>query len=208
MGYWSDIFLAYGLYVVATGSPGPATMAIMGVAMSVGRDRALAMVCGVIIISIGWATLAATGLTALVKASGEAFMVIKIIGGLYLLWLGFRSARSALTPGVPELHTALPAGRWTFFRRGIAIHATNPKAAFAWVAIVSISLKPDAPWWVAVALVAGCAILGCLTFGSYALLFSTAPMVRLYQRSRRAVEGVMAVLFGAAGIKLMTTRFD
>jgi len=147
-------------------------------------------------------------LTALVKASGEAFVLVKIAGGLYLLWLAFRAARSALTPGLPAVQTSRPGGRWVFFRRGLAIHATNPKAAFAWVAIVSISLKPDAPWWVAVALVAGCAILGCLTFGAYAFLFSTAPMVRLYQRSRRAVEGVMAVLFGAAGIKLITTRFD
>ncbi|EJM70079.1 hypothetical protein PMI30_00864 [Pseudomonas sp. GM50] len=43
-------------------------------------------------------------------------------------------------------------------------------------------------------------------FCSYAIVFSTAPMIRGYRRARRWIEGTLALVFGAAGLKLLFSR--
>ncbi|MBL4739370.1 MAG: LysE family translocator [Sneathiella sp.] len=205
---FSDLLVAYLAYVIATASPGPANLAIMTTAMHQGRKSGLYLALGVVCGSLCWAILAALGLSALLSAFGWAFTVIKVVGGLYLLWLAFKAARAALRK--TDIATApIMADQKSgsaYFLKGFLIHMTNPKAVFAWVAIISLGLKPDAPAWMSIAVVGGCAILGVFVFGSYALAFSTPTMINLYASFKRSIEGVMAVAFGLAGIKLLTSR--
>ena len=86
------------------------------------------------------------------------------------------------------------------------MHVGNPKAVLAWLAIMSLGVSPNAtPATVAVALI-GCNVLGIIVFSGYALLFSTAPMVKAYAKARRWFEGVLAVFFAGAGIRLLFSR--
>ena len=57
-----------------------------------------------------------------------------------------------------------------------------------------------------VVILAGCAALSCTVFFGYAVLFSTAPMVRLYHRARRWIEGTLAAFFAFAGLRLLLSR--
>lgn len=201
------LLVVYAAYVLATASPGPSNMAIMGMAMSRGRLPALVLASGVITGSIFWAMLAATGLSAVLATYAHALTAIRIGGGLYLLYLGWKSARAALAPTPPAVAEATDGvdfGR--IYRRGLLMHLSNPKSILAWIAIMSLALRPDMPAVVLPMIIAGCALLGIIVFGGYALIFSTQPMVRLYQRVRRVVEGALALFFGLAGLKLLVSR--
>lgn len=205
----SQIALVYGTYIVATASPGPSNMAIMGTAMRDGRLPALILAAGVITGSLFWAILAATGLSAVLAAYAQALFVIKIFGGVYLLYLAFRAGRSALKPVSDFART--DAGRATpryraLYRQGLLIHIGNPKAIMAWIAIMSLGFREDAPVGMLPAIIGGCAVLGVIVFGGYALFFSTAPMITLYTRSRRWIEGVLSAVFAVAGIKLLISQ--
>ncbi|MGN7827034.1 LysE family translocator [Agrobacterium radiobacter] len=202
----SQIALVYGTYIVATASPGPSNMAIMGTAMRDGRLPALALTAGVITGSLFWAILAATGMSAALAAYAQALFVMKIFGGVYLLYLAFRAGRSALKP-VSDF-VSVDTGRATpryraLYRQGLLMHIGNPKAIMAWIAIISLGFREDAPAGMLPAIIGGCAILGVIVFGSYALLFSTASMIALYTRLRRWIESVLSVVFAAAGLKLL-----
>jgi threonine/homoserine/homoserine lactone efflux protein len=202
----SQIALVYGTYIVATASPGPSNMAIMGTAMRDGRLPALALTAGVITGSLFWAILAATGMSAALAAYAQALFVIKIFGGVYLLYLAFRAGRSAMKP-VSDF-VSVDTGRATpryraLYRQGLLMHIGNPKAIMAWIAIMSLGFREDAPAGMLPAIIGGCAILGVIVFGSYALLFSTSSMIALYTRLRRWIESVLSVVFAAAGLKLL-----
>jgi len=202
----SQIALVYGTYIVATASPGPSNMAIMGTAMRDGRLPALALTAGVITGSLFWAILTATGMSAVLAAYAQALFVIKIFGGVYLLYLAFRAGRSAMKP-VSDF-VSVDTGRATpryraLYRQGLLMHIGNPKAIMAWIAIMSLGFREDAPAGMLPAIIGGCAILGVIVFGSYALLFSTASMIALYTRLRRWIESVLSVVFAAAGLKLL-----
>lgn len=210
MTFLDQLFVVYGAYIVATASPGPSNLAIMGTAMAQGRAAGLVQAAGVISGSIFWAVLAATGLSAILAAYAEAIFLIKIAGGLYLIFLAYKSARSALKSGSVQMAagaTSNKPGYRTLYRRGLLMHLSNPKAILAWIAIMSLGLQPDAPASLPYAIVGGCAVLGVVVFGGYAVVFSTAVMVAAYRRARRWIEAGLALFFGFAGLRLLATRF-
>ena len=203
-----DALLAYATYFVATASPGPSNLSIMGIAMNEGRRAALQFAAGVLCGSLFWAILAVCGLSALLAGTASLLWALKIAGGIYLLWLAWRSLRSALRPDahLPASDRRAPEPALRLYLRGLGMHLTNAKAVLAWLAIVSLALPVAAQTSQALAVVAGCMLIGALVFGGYALLFSAVRARRLYARSRRGLEGALAVVFAAAGIRLLTGR--
>lgn len=202
-----NLIVVYAAYVVASASPGPSNMAIMATAMHRGRASALAFAGGVMTGSLFWSSLAATGVSALLAAFAQAMIALKIAGGLYLLWLAWKSARSALAGQASQatLQRETPTLR-ALYRRGLMLHLTNPKSILSWIAIMSIGLGENAHAATVFAIMGGCAILGATIFFGYALIFSTAPMVRLYNRARRAIEATVAMVFAFAGVQLLLSR--
>jgi len=206
--YLPGILLAYATFFLAIASPGANVLAIIGTSMSVGRRSGIALALGVAAGSFGWAMLAAVGLTALLASYAAALTAIKIAGGLFLLWLSYKSFRSAASPHDIEATTLSGSTRTPFGYavRGFAIQMTNPKAALAWIAIISLGLREHAPLWVAFAIVVGTSILSVIIHWLYAVAFSTRVMVRAYSRARRWIQGALGAVFAVAGVKLLTSR--
>lgn len=207
--HFAQFLSGYLVYLVAVISPGPANLAIISTAMAQGRRAGLTMALGIFAGSFTWAMAASFGLAALLRHYGEALVVLKCAGGLYLFYLALKAAKSALRKeqAVVEVTASAGSGRaHSIFLRGYLIHLTNPKAIFAWVAIISLGLPPNASLSAVAIVVGGCLTTGFSVFCGYALLFSTSGALRIYKASRRYIEGAMALLFGAAGVKMLTTN--
>jgi amino acid exporter len=206
--YLPGIALAYSAFLLSITSPGPNVLAILGTSMSTGRRQGVALGLGVAAGSFCWAMLTATGLSAVVASTAIALTAIKIAGGLYLLWLAYRAFLSAAS--ARELATTtisnVPMTLRGYFRRGLVVQMTNPKAALAWVAIISLGLNADAPHWVAAVIVIGTTSLSVIVHTLYALAFSTSPMIRIYSRSRRYIQAILGAFFAFAGVKLLASR--
>lgn len=204
-----QLLLVFAAYVIGAGSPGPSNMRIMGVAMHQGRQAGLAIAAGVVTGSIFWGAMAATGVSALLTRYAHALVVLKIVGGLYLLYLAFKAGRSALTSNEAAAHSVAAeasTSRGALYRRGLLMHLSNPKATLAWVALLTLGLGPGASGQSVAVVLFGCAVLSVTIFFGYALVFSTAPMVHLYRRARRRIEGVLAAVFAFAGLRLLLSR--
>lgn len=206
--YGPGLMLSFAALTLALLSPGPSVLAILGLALGQGRKPALAMAFGVGMGSTCWALLTVLGLSALIALSANALILIKIVGGFYLLWLAFKAFRSAIQPfdvsakASPRQNRAITG----YVAQGLAIHLTNPKAAFAWVSIAALGMQPDAPAWVAAALVIGAALLSCGINCCYALAFTTKPAFEIYLRGRRGIQATLGLFFTFAGLKLLTNR--
>ena len=93
-----NLALTYAVFLIAAGSPGPATLAIMATSATAGRKAGVLFALGVVNGSIIWGILAAFGLVALLSQFAWAFMVLKFAGGAYLLWMASKALRAAMTP--------------------------------------------------------------------------------------------------------------
>jgi threonine/homoserine/homoserine lactone efflux protein len=91
------------------------------------------------------------------------------------------------------------------YLRGLLLHLTNPKAILVWMSIVSLAMSPASGAHTA-PVVLGCMAIGVSVFSSYALLFSTASARRVYLAIRRWLDGSLAIMFGIAGFKLLTSK--
>jgi threonine/homoserine/homoserine lactone efflux protein len=204
--YLPGILLAYSACLLGLASPRPNVLAVLGTAMAEGRRAGIALALGIAAGSVLWALMTAAGLSALLASYAAALIVIKIAGGLYLLWLAFKAFRAAASAHAIATTVERQRSARAYVLRGLAIQMTNPKAVLAWIAIVSLGLRNDAPLWVVGAIVVGTSALSLAIHYLYAVAFSTPTMVRIYGRARRAIQATLAVFFGCAGIKLLTSR--
>lgn len=206
--YLPGILLAYSAFLLAIASPGPNILAVVGTSMSVNRASGMSLAMGVATGSFTWALLTVFGLSAILATYASALLFIKIFGGLYLLWLAYKSFKSAASSHDIEAKE-LAGGRCTplgYFQRGYIIQMTNPKAALAWIAIISLGLQEGAPLWVGAVIVLGTFALSIIIHLLYAVAFSTPLMVRVYGKARRVIQGVLGTFFALAGLRLLTSK--
>ena len=151
-----------------------------------------------------WATLTVAGLTALISAYAGLVTLLKIFGAAYLIWLAYRAFRSAATPAHLQKPT-LTRGK-KLYLQGIVIQLTNPKAALHWIAIVGIGLGNVAPLWVGLVLIAVSTALSLSVHVLYAVTFSTAPVIAVYRKCRRWIDGALGLFFSFAAYKIATYK--
>ncbi|MDL2404305.1 LysE family translocator [Rhizobium calliandrae] len=209
LAYLPQILPAHIAYIIAVVSPGPAIMAIIGTSMTHGRKAGMTISLGIFGGSLTWATAAAAGLATLLETYAIALEILKVVGGFYLLYLAYKAFRAVRASG--DLPTAREDKASPCFEslilRGYGIHVTNPKAIFAWLAIIALGMPQGAPASVAVLIITICCATGFVVFMGYATLFSTAHALKIYRNARRWIEGAMAGFYCFAGIKLLTSNF-
>ncbi len=72
-------------------APGPDMVYMLSRAIGYGRKVGLAAATGVCTGALVHAFAAALGLSAILATSATAFLVVKWIGAIYLVWLGLRA---------------------------------------------------------------------------------------------------------------------
>lgn len=192
---------------IAAGSPGPATLAIAGTSMSSGRRSGLALASGVTTGSFIWSVSAAFGLGAVMAANVWIFEVVRYIGAGYLMWLAFKSAKSAWQGS--KLANAAPLPTTTprrAYAKGLALHLTNPKAVLFFGALYAIGIPPETPPAGLIVVILAVGLQSFCMFHLYAIIFSSAAMTAYYTRAKRWFEGFFAVAFGAIALRVLTAR--
>ena len=191
-------------FFIVTVSPGPATIAAATVSMSSGRKNGILFGAGLSCGLAFWGVIAATGLGAILQGSAHMLTALKLFGGAYLLWLAYKSARSALQKS-DAINSLEDTGKW--FRRGLVLNLSNPKAVFAWMAALSMGMNADQGAPQVIAATAICMVLGSLCYAGYTLAFSLSGVMAAYQRIRRWVDSAVAGLFAIAGIGMIRSVF-
>jgi threonine efflux protein len=208
IGEFPGLLLVFSAFALAVASPGPSTLAIMAASMERGRGAGIALALGVTAGSLTWGLLATAGVSAVLAAHAGALVSIKVAGGLYLLFLAWKSARSALRrdDDLVATRSVGPQNLTRAFVRGYLMHLTNPKAILGWIAIMALGLRPDAPNVIILAILLGCLSISLFFNCGYAVLFSTEPMALGYRKIRRWADGCVAGLYVLAGFKLLTSK--
>jgi threonine/homoserine/homoserine lactone efflux protein len=133
------LFLVAALVVAIT--PGPGLFYIAARTLAGGRTEGLASSVGLGLGGLVHVIAGAAGLSALVMASAEAFALLKLVGGVYLVWLGLKTWREARITQPVEIRTS---GARRALRDGILVEALNPKTAAFFLAFIPQFVDPTA----------------------------------------------------------------
>ena len=135
-----QLFLFSLTSLVLIFTPGPDIIYVLTRGVAQGRTAALAAAMGFSLGNIGHTLFAVFGLSAILASSATAFTLVKIAGGLYLIYLGTRLwvADPAVTLcGQGEKKTAR-----LIFRQSILANLLNPKVAIFFLAFFPQFVRP------------------------------------------------------------------
>ena len=123
-----DQFLAFlAAAVLITASPGPDNLMVLGVGMSRGRRQGMAFGLGCALGCLTHTVLATIGVSALLAASPTALTALKVVGGLYLVWLGIGALRSRGGARVDGAGALPDESLLRLFGKGLFANSINPK---------------------------------------------------------------------------------
>jgi len=188
-------------FLAAALVPGPSSVSVMRTSLSNGGRAGIATAIGVACGNSFYAACAAFGLVALLQASGAAFAVVKIAGGLYLLHLGLRMVmnRKRLTVQVGDMRE-VPFARTLL--RGLLIDLSNPKTIMAFLGIFAIAF-PAHPSVTLSLLSVG--VVGVISLSWHCLLahlFARPALRHAYSRAGHWIDRVAGTVISSFGVAL------
>ena len=195
------IVVALGL---GAASPGPSFVMVAREAVASSRLNALAAALGMGLGGLLFATAALLGLQALFHAVPLAYLLLKVLGGLYLAYLGyriFRGAREPLALAVTDEAACRPLRQ--SFLLGLSTQVSNPKTAIVYASVFASFLPGAVSWTLALGLLL-CVFL--VEFGWYAIvatLLSASASQRAYLRYKGWVDRLAGAIMVGLGIRLI-----
>ena len=206
----ADTLVAYtAACLVLFVTPGPDMSLILAKTIGGGRSAGMATVLGTSTGCIVHSVLAALGISALVAASPTAFLALKAVGAVYLLWLAIDAIRhgSSLSPAATATGERLRF--WRTYLLGLTVNLSNPKIILFFVTFLPQFIATGDP-----------AAAGKLLFlGIYFVIF-TMPLavimilgaervigsLQANPRMMRTIDWVFAGVFGAFAVKILATQ--
>ncbi|MBK1665930.1 threonine transporter RhtB [Rhodospirillum rubrum] len=189
-----------GALALAAAIPGPGMLGLIGWTLGRGTSAAFGYVLGLLCGDLIYLCLAAAGLAALAETMGEAFLVIKLAGGAYLIWMGVKLWRSHPTGDIVADEKGISRSALV---AGLTTTLANPKTIIFYMGIMPMVVDMHAMTPGVLAELAGLAVivlsLVCLPYAVAAhrarrLMRSPRALARLNKGAGVALIGVGATV--------------
>jgi len=180
--------------------PGPTILTVISYSMAHGRRTNIPLVAAVALGDSTALVVSLLGLGALLATSAFWFTVVKLAGGLYLLYLGVKLLRAGFSS--TELAAlAAPKSPWRLFANTYLVTALNPKGIVFFVAFLPQFINPGVSvtrqlWVLAVTFV----VMATLNAGLYTVFAASARNLLASPRAQRRFNLFGGSLLSAAGV--------
>jgi leucine efflux protein len=201
-------FLAAAIFIILL--PGPNSLYVLSVAAQRGVRAGYTAACGVFVGDTVLMTAAAAGGASLLMASPQIFFVVKMVGAVYLGWIGIQLLRGALSTwrgdgkadSAPRVVDASQP-----FKKALVVSLLNPKAIAFLLSFFIQFVDPAYPTPALTFLILG-SIIQVLSFVYLSTLIFAGARLAAAFRARRRLSGAanagVGALFVGFGAKLAT----
>ncbi len=199
-----------GLAAVIIVTPGPDTALTIRNSLLGGWRAGLYTGGGVVTGQAVWALAASTGVAVLLQASQPAFLVVRITGAAYLVFLGVHSLREAVRPrgeGEGESGRSRRLRPRAAYRQGVLSNLSNPKMGVFFIGLLPRFANSSGNPFAAM-LAVGLALCS-MTFvwlAAYAATVARVGDLLRRQPARRLLDGCSGAVLVALGLRLATER--
>lgn len=190
-------------------TPGPDTAYIVGRSVAQGRCAGLMSALGITAGCLVHGTFSAFGLTALLAASASAFMLIKLAGGVYLIYLGLKMLLKKADPASQGVTTGEPRPHRTIFVQALITNVLNPKVILFFLSFFPLFVRHDSPHKILAFLTLGCvfALMSlCWNSGTAVLAGTLSRHASNNPQIKQWLERTVGAAFIALGVKLAFTK--
>lgn len=185
-------------------SPGPSFVLVSRISVANTRLQGLAAAIGMGLGGALFAVLALAGLIALLERVEWLYLVLKVAGGLYLVYLGvmiWRGAAAPISVGSAEGRSmqSLPRS----LALGFVTQISNPKTAVVYASIFAALMPQNPPLIVVIALPPVIFLIEAGWYAIVAIAFSVPRSQRAYLNAKLWVDRLAGAVIGALGLRLI-----
>jgi threonine/homoserine/homoserine lactone efflux protein len=186
-------------------SPGPSFIMVARTSIAISRRDGLAAAVGMGVGGVVFSAIALLGLITILTAVPLLHLALKVLGGTYLLYLGYRIWWSARQPLVLENAPLQdrPTQAWRSFVLGLATQVSNPKTAVVYASIFASLLPSKVPPFVLVALPIMIFAIETIWYSVVALVLSAPSSRAHYLASKAWLDRTAAAIMSLLGLKLI-----
>lgn len=158
------------------------------------------------------AVISAGGISLILLQSAVLFAVLKVVGALYLIWLGYKNLKSAFRSrrgvgagGALALSTATAqVSVWKSFREGFLSNVLNPKTIVFYMAFLPQFIQPEEPVMLKSLLLAGIHfVIANLWQLAVILMVAKAAALLSLPRVRAGVDATVGGFLAMMGVHLL-----
>ena len=190
-------------------SPGPAIFLAISNGIARGLGSVFLSTAGNITGLFILSCISISGLGVVLTSSATLFLIVKVIGALYLIYLGIKQFRNVqiADPSSAQMIVSAPRSSRSFFQEGFLLALTNPKAILFFMALFPQFInvqEPLAPQFILLTAIFMC--LSFLSLFSYGFIGKSARGLFTNQRAMTWFHRITGGLFIAMGVGLLQLK--
>ena len=182
-------------------SPGPAMLYFIRTTLASGRMAGLYTVWGLGVMAATWTALAFLGLDAIFAVFPWAFIALKTIGALYLIWIAYQTWTHARAPMGDA-----PTPPMRAFWGGMLVNMSNPKSVLFAGAVIMVIFPQGMAFADKSIVVLNHLVIELIEGSALVLAFSTKHVSAGYLRAKPILDRIAASVLGFLGLKLLLSR--
>jgi threonine/homoserine/homoserine lactone efflux protein len=168
MNYQLLVPFSIGMFILAA-SPGPGVFGSVSKAMSSGFIASLFFIGGLVLGDIIFLIFAILGMSFISQLMGELFFFIKILGGIYLIYLGIKMFLAKEETG--ELKEEKAINNFKTFTGGFLVTMGNPKPIIFYASVLPTILNiNEVRFFEGLFMAILVALISYIVLGTYSLL--------------------------------------
>ncbi|MBY6186624.1 LysE family translocator [Marinobacter hydrocarbonoclasticus] len=206
-----EIWLAYvGVISMLILFPGPFALLCVSHGAAHGQVRSLWTILGGTFASLALMTASSLGLGAILASSTRAFLLLKVVGAAYLIYLGISAWRQSSDAAIETQATHIDSAQpLTLMRTGFLVGISNPKDLLFFAALFPTFIQVDQPFVPQILTLAlSWIVIDSTVMFLYCLLGTRITPWFAHPRNRQRFNRTTGSLFTGAGVTLLwnTTR--
>ncbi|WP_347456574.1 LysE family translocator [Acinetobacter thermotolerans] len=194
--------IAFALMLGAM-SPGPTSIYVAKNSIAISRKHGLFTALGTGTGAAIFGMLAVLGLQAFLLAVPSAYLVLKICGGIYLLWMAFKIIKHAKEPISSDDETTTQMSLRRAYTTGLITQLSNPKIAIVLASIFTALLPKEIPTYFYVVLPILCFFIDAGWCSLVAVALSAEKPRRVYLKFKAGFDRAAGAVMTALGLKLI-----
>lgn len=192
------------IWALAAITPGPNFFIAVHTAIDTSRRFSLFTVLGIVVGTLAWSLTGYLGISILFKTVPLLYVFLKIIGGLYLVYVGFNLIFK--TKKQPKHSTNRYQSPSSCFRLGLLTNLLNPKTAAFMTSLFAATIPPDASIKLGVLSVLLICSISATWYTFVSIVFSHNIAKKLYEKQKLQIERLAGTIFIGFGLKLAISK--
>ncbi len=200
-----EILFAFTLgMIILSATPGIGVLSSISTALSKGFKSSLLFISGLVIGDIFFFILAIAGMSAISKIMGQLFFIIKILGGLYLIYIGLQIIKHRKDEIV---FNGFKTTKYKTLLSGLLVTLGNPKPILFYASIVPTIIDiHQINLYEVIAIISIISLISFIVIGSYCYLALVSKSLLFQQKYQNKIQFTSGAIMISAGSYIMLKK--